>query len=101
MAEEDDADKTEDPTEKKKEKAKEKGQTANSMEVKSWVVLMIATLGLAFMASGIATDVRLLSTKFIEFPDQIPMDNQHLIKMMADTLLQAGLTLAPFVGLLL
>ncbi len=98
--EEDDADKTEDPTEKKKEKAKEKGQTASSMEIKSWIVLFMAAMGLVFMAPGIATDVRLASAKFIESPDSIPMDMEHLRLVLSDTFLIAGLSLAPLVGLL-
>ncbi len=100
MAEDDDADKTEDPTEKKKEKAKGKGQTAVSMEIKHWVVLFMASMGLVFMAPGIATDIRLLSAKFIEAPDLIPMDDDHLRLILSDTFLLAGLSLAPFVGLL-
>jgi len=101
MAEDDDdSDKTEDPTDKKKEKAKDKGQAAVSQEIKNWVVLFMASLSLLFMAPGIASDVRNLSVKFIESPDLIPMDGPHLSQIFADTFLQAGLILLPFVGLL-
>ena len=101
MAEDDDdADKTEDPTEKKKEKAKEKGQTATSQEVKNWVVLFIASLALLFMAPGIASGVHDISVKFVQSPDLIPMDSEHLTLVLADTSLKAGLTLLPLVGLL-
>ena len=102
MAEDDDdADKTEDPTDKKKEKAKEKGQTAQSQEIKHWVVLFMASIGLVFMAPGIATDIRLMTFKFIESPEAIPFDRQHLREIMSDTFLQAAVSLAPFVGLLM
>ncbi len=101
MAEEDDADKTEDPTEKKKEKAKGKGQTAVSMEIKNWVVLLVLSLGMVFMAPGVANDIRLSLARFIEFPDRIPTDRDHLVLMLSDTFIRAGLSLAPFIGLLL
>ena len=100
MADDDDSDKTEDPTEKKKEKAKGKGQTAQSQEIKSWIVLFTASLGLVFMAPGIANDIRLLSIKFIESPERIPMDGAHLREMLSDTFVQAAWTITPFVGLL-
>ena len=50
MAEEDDAQKTEEPSDKKLEKARSKGQVASSQEVKSWFVLLAGTIGIVFMA---------------------------------------------------
>jgi len=102
MAEDnDDSDKTEDPTDKKKEKAKKKGQSANSQEVKHWVALLVLSLGLVFMAPGIAKDIRLISAKFIVSPDRIPLDPEHLRLVFSDTFVQAGLAIAPFVLLLM
>ena len=44
MADEDDAQKTEEPTSKKLEKAREQGQVAKSTEVNSWFLLMGGTI---------------------------------------------------------
>ncbi len=100
MAEEDDAQKTEEPTPRKLEQAKSKGQTTTSQEVKNWSILLAATLLIAIMAPSMAGDVRDLTVKFLAQPDLIPSDFEHLRLVLADTMLGMLLILAPLLGVL-
>jgi len=95
MAEEDDSQKTEDPTDKKKSKAKEKGQTAQSQEVKHWVILFTASIGLIFMAPGMATDIRVLGSAFILRPHEIAPDFENLRFVFSEIWLELGIIMAP------
>ena len=51
MADEDDAQKTEEPTGRKLQKSKEQGQTASSQEIKTWGILLTATMIIALMVN--------------------------------------------------
>jgi len=100
MAEEDDAQKTEDPTDKKLSKARQKGQVAQSMEIKTWSVLFAGGIGLMFMSRDIAGDLRLHVQRFIEAPDMMPMDFEHLRLVIADLSLNVAIILGPLMTLL-
>ena len=100
MAEEDDAQKTEDPTEKKLGKARQKGQVAQSMEIKTWGVLFAGGIGLMFMARHIADGLRLNVQRFIEAPDLIPADFDHLLLVIADLSWNVAIILSPLMVLL-
>mgnify|MGYP001348292047 CR=1 FL=1 len=101
MAEEDDAQKTEDPTDKKLQKAKDKGQVASSQEIKTWMILLAGTGAMVFMAPSIMTGVRIGVYKFIEAPHAISADFENLRLVMANLLQDMGLVLAPLLLLLL
>ena len=102
MAEDDDnASKTEEPSDKKLSKAREKGQVAQSQEIKTWMVLLGGTIGFALMAPAMLRDVRNISQRFIERPEDMPFDLEHLRQMLANVLVELGWALAPFMGLLL
>ncbi len=101
MAEEDDSQKTEDPTDKKKAKSKEEGQVASSQEIKSWASLVGGAFGLMILAPGIATGIMQMSAKFIEQPHTIPLDQRHVQFLMADTLIDMSLVIAPILLLLM
>jgi len=101
MAEEDDAQKTEDPSDKKLSDAKTRGEVPQSQEVKSWIILLGAAAGLIFLAPFMAAGVRGLSLPFIEQPDLISVDVNNLRRLLADTSFQIMLLLAPFMGLLI
>ena len=100
MAEEDDSQKTEDPTDKKLGKARQKGQVAQSMEVKTWAVLFGGVLGLIFLAPALANRVRIDARRFIEAPDLIPMDFEHLRLDIAMLLLDLGIIMSPLIAVL-
>lgn len=101
MAEEDDAQKTEDPTAKKLSKAKEKGQTATSQEVKSLIVLIGGVLGLAFIFPGMMKDVLLMSRNYITMPDTITITPSSFRLMFAEITGNLVLVLWPIFLLLM
>ena len=74
----DEASKTEEPSERKIEKAKEEGDTAISQDAKSFI-MFLAMLAVVWMV--IPLMFRWFygySIKFIEMPENIPMDAAHL-----------------------
>lgn len=79
----DDASKTEDPSERKISKAKEEGDTAISQDAKSFLMLLgmlfVVWLLLPIMLKWFYT----LSLKFIENPDTIPTDGNHIQLLFA------------------
>jgi len=92
---EDEAQKTEEPTSRKLEKSKEQGQTASSQEIKTWGVLLTATLIIALMAPGITRNIRDATVLFIEQPHAIPADFEHLRLTLADLMMNLAWILAP------
>lgn len=93
--EEDDAQKTEEPTPRKLERSKEQGQTASSMEIKTWGVLLTATLIMALMAPGISSRVRDVAFVFVEQPHAIDMDFENLRLLLANLMLDLAWILWP------
>ena len=96
MAEEDDAQKTEDPTDKKLSQAREKGQVASSQEVKSWMVLLAGSAAILFIAPGMANRVRTLSLPYLEKAHDIPTDFEGMRAILAQSLIDAGIAISPF-----
>jgi len=101
MAEEDDSQKTEEPTPKKIEKARGKGQVAMSQEVKSWLILLAASLALYVMAPPIMNDIRRTGRHLLESAHAIPLDPASLHHLLIDILIEVGLVLAPLALLLM
>lgn len=100
MADEDQAQKTEEPTEKKLSKAKEKGQTGSSQEVKSWAILMAGTLLVAILAPWMMLGVANFSRPFIAQPEAIAVEFGTMVPMMIDVLLEMLVYISPFFGVL-
>ena len=101
MAEEDDSQKTEDPSDRKLSKAKEKGQVSTSQEVKSWAILLGGTAGLIIMAPFIGSNIRNTVLPFLEMPHAISTDWENLRLVLVNLSQDIGLTLAPFLGLMM
>lgn len=99
MAEEDDAQKTEEATPKKLSQAREQGQVAQSQEIKHWVILIGATGMLIFMAPGMAQDITLIGQRFIVSSYAIPADFEHLRLLFSDVLTEVGIIMAPAFGM--
>ncbi len=80
--EEDEASKTEDPSERKIEKAREEGDTAISQDAKSFIMflgmLAVVWLIIPLMFRWFYE----FSLKFIELPDNIPMDARHIQRLL-------------------
>ncbi len=102
MAEEDDdAQKTEEPTPRKLSQAKEQGDTASSQEIKTWGILVAATLIIALMSPGISSDLRDVTLMFLAQPHAIPTDFEHLRLTLANLMLQLAWILAPLMAALM
>ena len=100
MSEEDDSQKTEDPTSRKLGDAKKKGQVAQSMEIKSWMILLGGTAGLVFMAPFMTAYIRATIEPFIRNPHAVPTDFANLLQLMATLAGKIGLIMAPLLALL-
>lgn len=102
MAEEDDdSQKTEDPSDRKLSRAKEKGQVAQSQEIKHLAILFGGTAGLVALGPFMSDRIQRAMMPFLERPDAVPGDFQHLLAAMTDVSIEIGLILAPLFGLLL
>lgn len=102
MAEsDDDASKTEDPSPRKLSKAHDKGQTAQSQEIKHWAMLLGSTVALMVLGPKLAADMQILAIKFIEQPEAIATDSEHLRLVFAEVSLGLLWILFPVFGLLM
>jgi flagellar biosynthetic protein FlhB len=98
MAEEqDDSQKTEEPTQKRLDEAREKGQVASSREINHWFMILGGTLLVTIFAPQMMRDLARLMLPFVEQPDAIPTDLDHLRHVLLTT--TGGLVLALLVPL--
>src|SRR4030095_12118538 len=82
MAEEhDDSQKTEDPTGRRLDEARSRGQVANSREVNNLLMLGVFSLSVLMFGKPAAIDLWKATLPFIEQPDLVSADFEHLIKM--------------------
>ena len=100
MAEEDDAQKTEEPSPKKLQKARDKGNVATSQEIKSWGMLLAASMGLAILAPGIMSGVKQTGMIFLESPHAIEVNTEQLRLVFVRVILDLAVILGPFAGVL-
>ena len=100
MAEEDDAQKTEEPSPKKLQKARQKGNVATSQEIKSWGMLLAASMGLLIMAPGIMADVKQTAAVFLESPHLIDVSPEQLRLVFVHVILDLAVILGPLAGIL-
>lgn len=102
MAEEDDdTEKTEDPSGKKLEKARSEGQIVQSQEIRSWGMLLGATLGVMMLAPGLMHGVDKAIRKYIESPHALSLEPTSVVNLFAGLSLDLALALAPLMGLLM
>tara|TARA_R110002096_G_scaffold435927_1_gene664315 strand:+ start:77475 stop:78566 length:1092 start_codon:yes stop_codon:yes gene_type:complete len=90
MAEQDDAQKTEEPTQKKLADAMEKGDFAKSQEIKNWFVLFGAAIVGLVAIQGLASNLRQAMAGIIENSYRIPMDSDGLSLFMGDLVSELG-----------
>lgn len=82
MAEEqDDSQKTEDPTSRRLDEARNRGQVANSREVNNLLMLSVFSLSVLMFGKPAAIDLWQATLPFIEQPDMIAADFEHLVRM--------------------
>ncbi|MBL6946491.1 MAG: flagellar biosynthesis protein FlhB [Rhodospirillales bacterium] len=100
MAEEDDAQKTEEPSQKKIQKARSKGNVATSQEIKSWGILLVAAMGMFILAPGIMAGVKRTGFIFLESPHAIDINIEQLRLVLVRVLLDLVIILGPLIGVL-
>ncbi|MGB8274691.1 MAG: flagellar biosynthesis protein FlhB [Alphaproteobacteria bacterium] len=94
MAEDtDDSQKTEEPTSKKLEDARKKGQVAASREVSNLFMISAGTLVLIVFGPGMFRDLGAALLKFVEAPDTIPTDSEHLRIVLLELMREVGLAI--------
>jgi flagellar biosynthesis protein FlhB len=94
MAEEqDDSQKTEDPTSRRLDEARNRGQVANSREVNNLLMLGVFSLSILLFGGAAAGAIYKAAMPFIESPDLVPADFEHLVALgwkLLGVLLVAG-----------
>ena len=94
MAEEqDDSQKTEDPTSRRLDEARKRGQVANSREVNNLLMLGVFSLSVLLFGGTAAGAIYNATMPFIESPDLVPADFEHLVRLgwkLLGVLLVAG-----------
>jgi flagellar biosynthesis protein FlhB len=101
MADEDQSSKTEDATPKKLAHSRNEGSVAQSQEIRSWMILLGGGIGLVLMFPGIMHDVRMIGARFIETPDTVPFDVEHLRLVLVNVLVDLAISLGPLTAVLL
>jgi flagellar biosynthesis protein FlhB len=94
MAEEqDDSQKTEDPTSRRLDEARKRGQVANSREVNNLLMLGVFSMSVLLFGGTAAGAIYKATMPFIESPDLVPADFEHLVSLgwkLLGVLLVAG-----------
>ncbi len=99
--EQDESSKTEEASERKLERAREEGNVPLSQEVKSWFMLFAALMMLWGLAPFIMERTTAVVYKFIERPQELPVDPLGLRDLMRDTALDMFVVLMLPLGLFL
>ncbi|MBR4126505.1 MAG: flagellar biosynthesis protein FlhB [Alphaproteobacteria bacterium] len=99
--EQDEASKTEEASERKLERAREEGNVPLSQEVKSWFMLFAALMMLWGMTPYVMKKTTAISLKFIERPQELPVDPLGLRDLLRETSLDMLLVLSLPLGLFL
>jgi flagellar biosynthetic protein FlhB len=86
----DPAEKTEEPTQKRLEDAQKKGQTFQSREINSFMILFAFALMLAWSASGIMTDAKVNLAQYVQRPDAMPVSVGGLADILSTTVYNIG-----------
>jgi flagellar biosynthetic protein FlhB len=95
LAENDDAQKTEQPTQRRLDQGREKGQVAQSQEVKTWAALAASAFVVAVAAPFAAKLLLPVLTRFIEAPEAMRIDAADVQEAAMDLLLPSAAALAP------
>lgn len=99
--EQDESSKTEEASERKLERAREEGNVPLSQEVKSWFMLFAALMMLWGLAPFVMERTTAVVYKFIERPQELPVDPLGLRDLLRDTALDMFVVLMLPLGLFL
>lgn len=96
----DQSQKTEEPTQRRLDEAREKGQVASSREVGHWAILAGGAVAIAATAQSSAARLAGELAAVFERAADTALDPGALVALFTDLALDAGLALAPLLGLL-
>lgn len=95
MAEESDlSQKTEEPTLRRLDEARKKGQTASSREINHWFMIGAGSLWIGVFGPQVARDLGVVLLKFVESPQAMPTDSEHLRIILLHLMRDVGGVLA-------
>ena len=95
MADQNDAEKTEQPTAKKLSDARKKGNIARSQEVNSWAALLGLLICLVTFIPWLMSKVTLLNFVFLESPHSIEVNNESIQGLFRVTATELFLIVGP------
>ncbi len=101
MAEQDDAEKTEDPSGRKLDRGRRKGQVAQSQELAHWGILTAGAAAVLLVAPWSMNKIVRASMSFIESPAQMPLDMGHFRVLLENVFWALFLAMWPVFLLLL
>lgn len=94
MAEQDDAEKTEDPTQKKLDDALKKGDVAKSQEVSTWFAMLGTGLVIAMLAPSVTESMYAALRGYLVHAHDLPVDGYALTELWRTAGLKVGAILA-------
>ena len=95
MADQNDAEKTEQPTAKKLSDARKKGNVARSQEVNSWATLLGLLICLVTFMPWLMSKVTLMNFVFLESPHSIEVNNESIQGLLRVTATELFLIVGP------
>ena len=95
MADQNDAEKTEQPTAKKLSDARKKGNIARSQEVNSWAALLGLLVCLVTFIPWLMSNVTLMNFVFLESPHSIEVNNESIQGLLRVTATELFLIVGP------
>lgn len=101
MAEDDSAEKTEEPTQKRLDKAHEEGNIPASQEINTLAMLGGVLALVVLMVPGMMRDIAAAMLPFLAEPHAIPMDAEHLGEVTRQIVVATALVLALPLGMFL
>jgi flagellar biosynthetic protein FlhB len=78
MASDDDSQKTEDPTGRRVQEARDQGRVPKSIEINNLMMILALTISVVAFGGSMARDILNLALPFIQTPDMVPTDLNHL-----------------------
>jgi flagellar biosynthetic protein FlhB len=101
VAEQDDAQKTEQPTDRRIRESREKGQVAVSQDVRTWGILVGAVIFAAFLAPILARQLTPILARILEISGTAAIEESAAPAAAAGMLGAVGWTLAPLLALVI
>ena len=95
MADQNDAEKTEQPTAKKLSDARKKGNVARSQEINSWATLLGLLICLVTLIPWLMSKVTLMNFVFLESPHSIEVNNESIQGLFRVTATELFLVVGP------